>query len=177
MRRNITDIIPSYFLTLLLLMALDIACTTFFPLVGLTNFRLPFNILIVLYMGFKLEHPTLAILILLTQYAHSFFTLEGWAMGTVAGIIVWMIVSYLRDLLHFSSSFVTGFVTQIFQMIWFLIVAVLIYIKSGDVSYLIGKLWRFIPESLIISFIAPFFFSILDKIWSLGRGGSLGDEV
>lgn len=177
MRRNITDIIPSYFLTLLLLMVLDIICTTFFPLVGLTNFRLPFNILIVLYMGFKLEHPSLAILILFTQYAHSFFTLEGWAMGTVAGIVVWMIVSYIRDLLHFSSAFITSVVTEIFQLIWFFIVAILIYLKSGDMTYLLGKFWRFIPESLIIAFIAPFFFSILDRIWSLGRGSSIGDEI
>ncbi len=177
MRRNITDIIPSYFITLLLLLGLDIVCTTFFPLIGLQNFRLPFNILIVLYMGFKLEHPTLAILILLTQFTHSFFTLEGWAMGTVAGIVVWMIVSYVRDLLHFSSSFVTGFVTEIFQFIWFLIVAVLIYLKSGDVTYLVGKFWRFIPESIVIAFIAPFFFRILDKIWSIGGGSALGDEI
>lgn len=177
MRKNITDIIPSFILTLIMLLVLDIICATIFPLIGLTNFRLPFNILIVLYLGFKLEHPILGILILILQYTHSFFTVEGWAMGTAAGIIVWTIVSYVRDLLHFSSSFVTGFVTEIFQLVWFALVAILLYLKLGSVDYILVKFWRFIPASILLSILAPSFFSLLDRIWSMGRGGGmLGDD-
>lgn len=177
MKRNITDIIPSFILTLILMLILDIVCATIFPLIGFTNFRLPFNILIVLYMGFKLEHPILGILILILQYTHSFFTVEGWAMGTAAGIIVWTIVSYVRDLLHFSSNFVTSFVTEIFQMVWFTLVAILLYLKLGQFDYILAKFWRFIPSSLILSILAPYLFSMLDRIWSIGSGsGMLGDD-
>lgn len=177
MRKNITDIIPSFILTLIILIALDIVCATLFPLFGMTNFRLPFNILIVLYMGFKLEHPILGLLIFVLQYSHSFFTVEGWAMGTAAGIIVWTIVSYVRDLLHFSSKIVTSFVTEVFQLIWFVLVAILLYLKLGQVDYILAKFWRFIPSSLLLSLLAPYFFSFLDRVWGIGRGdGMLGDR-
>lgn len=176
MRKNITDIIPSFLLTLVLLLVLDVICATFFPLIGFVNFRLPFNILIVLYIGFKLEHPTLAIMIMILQYVHSFFTVESWAMGTTAGIIVWIIVSYVRDLLHFSSKLVTSLVTEVFQLVWFIIVSILVYLKMGNVDYLLGKFWRFIPSSLVISLLAPYFFNLLDRIWRVGReNGMLGD--
>lgn len=176
MKKNITEIIPSFLITLILLLVLDIVCATIFPLIGFVNFRLPFNILIVLYMGFKLEHPTLAILIMILQYTHSFFTIESWAMGTAAGIVVWTIVSYVRDLLHFSSKLVTSFVTEMFQLLWFVIVAILLYVKLGTFDYILAKFWRFIPSSLIISLLAPYFFSMLDRIWGVGReSGMLGD--
>lgn len=176
MRYQLKDMVPAILITLLILIVLEIVSTTVLPIVGFNKFTIPFNVLIVLYLGFKLEVPYLAILILLVQYFHSFFSIEGWELGTIAGIVICFIISYVRDLIHFSSAFATMVVTQIFQVCWFLTVSGLLYMKLGQIDYIVEKFWRFIPESLIISLIAPFFFAIFDKIWKVSDTGMLGDN-
>jgi hypothetical protein len=143
---------------------------------GVSKYRIPFNILIILFMGFKLKTPYIAILVLITQYFHSFFSIEGWAMGTIAGVTICLIISYLKDLLHFTSYIITIFVTQLFQTLWFLIVSSLLYLKVGDLSYITEKFSRFVPESILISCMAPFFFLVLDLIWRVDEQGMLGES-
>ena len=176
MKTNFKQILPSLLNTLLVLIIFEVISTTFLPLLGLSSYRLPFNILIILFMGFKLDTPYLAVMIFLVQYFHSFFSIEGWAMGTIAGIFVCTTISYLRDLIHFSTAVVTMFVTQMFQLLWFLIVASFIYIQLGEMDYVLNKLWRFIPESIIISLFAPLFFVLMERIWNIGGGGLLVGE-
>jgi uncharacterized membrane protein YvlD (DUF360 family) len=163
-------------ITLLILIVLEVFSTAVLPVFGLTKFRIPFNILIILFFGFKLQSAHTAVLILVTQYVHSFFSVEGWEMGTIAGVVVCLVISYLKDLIHLTSSAVTILVTQLFQILWFAIVAAFIYFKLGSYVYVLEKFWRFLPESLAVSFLAPFFFSLLDRIWRMGGGGVLGDE-
>ncbi len=178
MKGNFAHLIRPLVITLLILIVLEILSTAILPMVGLTKYRIPFNVLIVLYMGFKLETPFTSILILILQYTHSFFSIEGWEMGTVAGVMICIIISYLKDLLHLTSSVITIVVTQLFQTLWFIIVSSLIYLKTDDFSYIVQKFWRFLPESIVISLIAPFLFSILDVIWKTeGESSGLGSSV
>ncbi len=178
MKGNFAHLIRPLGITLLILIVLEILSTAFLPMVGLTKYRIPFNVLIILYMGFKLETPFTSIMILILQYTHSFFSIEGWEMGTVAGVMICIIISYLKDLLHLTSSVITIVVTQMFQTLWFLIVSSLIYLKTDDFSYIAQKFWRFLPESIVISLMAPFLFSILDVIWKTeGESRGLGSSV
>ena len=154
--------------SLLILILLEILSTTIFPVIGLDIFRIPFNILLILFMSFKLETASLPFLIFVVQYVHSFFTIEGWEIGTIAGIIVALIISYSKEIIHFSYFF-TVIVTQIFQMVWFLIVALLFYSKGSDFSFLLDRFLKFLPESIAASLAAPFFFSLLDKIWDISQ--------
>ncbi|MDD0852660.1 hypothetical protein HBN50_06105 [Halobacteriovorax sp. GB3] len=176
MKLQLKNILISQFITLLILIVLEIVSTGILPLLGLQKYTIPFNILIVLFMGFKLETPYIAVLIFLVQYFHSFFSIEGWEMGTIAGVIICIVISYVRDLIHFHSAAATMFVTQVFQVVWFVIVSGLLYLKLDNMDYLVEKFWRFLPESILISLMAPFFFSLLDKIWGVQERGLLGDE-
>lgn len=176
MKSKLKDIILPLGVTILILVVLDIISTAFLPVMGMTRYMIPFNVLIVLYMGFKLETKFLAILILVIQYFHSFFSVEGWEVGTIAGVLICIVISYLRDLIHFNSAAMTITVTQIFQTIWFVIVSSLIYMQGGEMSYIWNKFWRFLPESIVISLLAPFFFSILDRIWRYDARGLLGEN-
>jgi uncharacterized membrane protein YvlD (DUF360 family) len=159
------------------LIVLEIFSTALVPMLGLTKYRIPFNILIILYLGFKLETPYTSLLIFVLQYTHSFFSIEGWEMGTIAGVIICIVIGYLKDLLHLSSSIITIFITQVFQFLWFVIVSVLLYLKEDNFSYIVEKFWRFLPESIAISLLAPFFFGILDVIWRTETDRSLGESV
>lgn len=165
-------------LTLIILILFEVATTAFFPAIGIKNYRIPFNIMIVLYLGFKVGSPLLALYILLIQYFHSFFSVEGWEMGTIAGISICIIINYLKELLHFSSAFITILLTQLFQVFWFLIMAMMLYVKLGDFGIILDKFYRFIPESIFISLCAPIFFIVMDRIWGLSsKEGMLGEEV
>jgi hypothetical protein len=164
-------------ITLLILIVLEIFSTALVPMLGITKYRIPFNVLIILYLGFKLETPYTSILIFALQYTHSFFSIEGWEMGTIAGVMICIVISYLKDLLHLSSALITILVTQMFQFLWFVIVSTLLYLKEDNFSYIVEKFWRFVPESIVISLLAPFFFGILDVIWRGEAQRSLGERV
>lgn len=164
-------------ITILILVVLEIISTALIPMMGLTKYRIPFNVLIVLYMGLKLETPYTSILILCLQYTHSFFSIEGWEMGTISGVIICIIISYLKDLLHLSSSIITIFVTQMFQFVWFFIISALLYLKEESFSFILEKFWRFLPESIVLSLLAPFFFGVLDVIWRAEENRTLGESV
>jgi len=61
-------------------------------------------------------------------------------------------------------------------VVWFIIVSFLIYLRLGTTEYILLKLARFLPESIVISLIAPFFFMLLDQIWRIKEGGVLGEN-
>lgn len=177
MKSQFKDILFPLLLTLVMLSVLEILTTTFLPMMGLHRYTIPFSILFVLYLGFKLETPYLPILILVVQYVHHLFSIEGWEAGTVSGIMVCLLISYLRDLIHFNSIAMTVFVTQFFQSIWFVIVSLLIYLRTGSLDYIIDKFWRFIPESIMISILAPLVFALLDRLWRSSDDGRLGENL
>ncbi|PIP96786.1 MAG: hypothetical protein COW00_17195 [Bdellovibrio sp. CG12_big_fil_rev_8_21_14_0_65_39_13] len=176
MRSELKDLALPVIKTLIILIVLEVFSTSILPVLGLVKYRIPFNIMIVLYLGFKLNVSYLAVLILFYQYVHSLFSTEGWEMGTLVGIIISIVISYLRDLIHFRSSAVTIFVTQLFQVLWFFLISGLIYMKTDQWTYVLEKFWRFVPESLFISFVAPFFFFILDRVWNVKEDGILGER-
>ena len=170
-----------FFIPLLLsgmiLVLLEIISTTLLPILNLLNYGLSFNILLVLYMGFKLQTPYLALMILYVQYIHSFFTIEGWEVGTIAGVLTCVLISYLRDLVHLSSSVLTILVTFFFQAFWFILVSLLISLKSGDMLTIVQRFWIFVPEAIVLSLVSPLLFNFLDKIWGSASGAVLGEET
>jgi hypothetical protein len=172
MRYSPKDLMLGVLKTSLLLIVLEIFSTAFLPAIGLNNIKLAFSVLIVLFMAFKLETPFLAILILVIQYVHSIFSIEGWAIGTLVGIIISLSVKYLRDLLQFSTAVSTIIVVQIFQIAWFAMVAFLLSIKLGDFSSFFSIFWQFVPESILLSLLSPFFFTLLDRFWRVKDNGS-----
>lgn len=177
MRDQFKIYIPSLMITLAVLTVLEIFGSTLLPLFGIENYRLSFVVLVVLYLGLRLETAYMALFILILQYFHSLFTIEGWEMGTIAGIVICIIISYLKDLIHLSSFLATIFVIQLFQVLWFVIVSSLLYLKLDDFSYIVIKFWRFLPESILISLTAPLFFKFFDKVWRVKEKGILGEEA
>ncbi len=177
MKTSIQDIIVPLFKTLFMLFILEIITTAVFPMIGLLHFRIPFNILLVLFLGLRVETPYLAILIMTVQYFHSFFSIEGWEMGTITGIVICVLVSYVREMIHFSSWTMTILITQIFQLLWFLVQSTLLYIQLGNLNYILDKGVRFLPQSVIIAILSPFFFFILNKVWRVNDRGMYGDTL
>jgi uncharacterized membrane protein YvlD (DUF360 family) len=163
----------SLLLTLLILLVLEVVNTSLMPILGFSHYNLAFNVLIVLFIGFRVESSYQALYIFVIQYFHSFFTVEGWETGTIAGILICVIISYMKEILHFINFLTTIFVTYIFQMVWFVVVAGLMYLKTQNIDYISDKFWRFVIEGLIMSVLAPWFFMLLQRIWKVEEEGSL----
>ncbi|MBT7608214.1 MAG: hypothetical protein HN576_00560 [Bacteriovoracaceae bacterium] len=176
MNHQLKNLLTPLIITIIILILLEIISTVILPIVGLKYYILPFNILVILFLGFKVRTPFLAFLILILQYFHSFFTIEGWESGTIVGIFVCILIAYLKEFIHFSSKLATMLVTQIFQTCWFLLSSSLIYLRASDLEYISIKFWRFLPESILISILSPFIFSLLEKIWDTSEKGMLGGE-
>ena len=172
MKYSPVDLLLGCLKTCGLLIVLEIFSTAFLPAIGIESIRLSFSVLIVLYLAFKIDTPFLAFLILIVQFVHSAFSIEGWATGTLVGIIVAMSVKYLRDLLQFSTAISTMVVVQIFQLAWFLMMAFLLSLKLGSFDNFFILFWKNVPASIILTFLAPFFFRLLDNFWRTSNRSS-----
>ena len=174
-RSNFKQVLSSFGLTILMLFIIEILSSTLLPAVGLLKFRIPVNVLLVLYVGFKFSMSYVPITIFIIQYFYSFFTVEGWEAGTIVGIIIYTIISYFKEVIYLSSAAATVMFVQIFQFIWLIIVSLLFYMKLGSFSFFIEKIWRFLPESIVVSLMAPALFMVLDAIWQTGKEDMLGE--
>lgn len=161
------EVIPSLLITLALLIILDVFSASIIPAFGIQKFKLAFNILIILFLAFKVDTPFLPIIVLLIQIFNSAFSIEGWAHGAFAGVLVCMLIGYVKEMLHFSTFLSTIVVTEIFQLVWFLVVNTLVYIRVQNLTVILERFWWFIPESLVLALMSPVFFSFMERIWKV----------
>lgn len=161
----------SMILSLALLLMINVISTTFFPASSFEQVRIPFNILLVLYLSFRLDVPYISLLILIIQFFHSSFTLEGWAHGTFTGVVLALVITIVRNSINFNTPIATILAVQIFQLLWFVLLSGLLYIKMGDSTFLLHRFYAFIPESLFLSILSPLFFKWLDRIWNFREIG------
>ncbi len=157
----------SLFLTVLILIVFELLTTTLLPRFGLEEVILPFNVLILLYLAFKLASPYLAIHILIICLTHSLFSIEGWEVGAITMILISIIIGYLREIIDLKSAGLTIIITEIFMLVWFALSGGLFLIQGLDKLHLLGRLKYFIFESCILSLAAPMMFSFLDRIWGI----------
>jgi hypothetical protein len=177
MRFSTIGLIKAMLMTLFLLLMLEIFSSTLLPMIGLSGIRLSFNVLIILYLVLRVPITPVPFCILLIQMLHSLFSIEGWALGTIAGVAILMFMNYLKDLIHFSSGLTTMITIQVTQLVWFVIMGLMLSLKLGDFTGIFDMLIRFLPQSIVISIISPFMFNLLDFIWSSikpGNSDSLG---
>ena len=178
MRMRFSQIVISFLITLALLIGLEIVTSTLLPAMGWKEYRLTFNVLIILFLAIRMDSPMVPWLILGLQMVHSVFSIEGWALGTLAGLIVMMSANYLKEVLHLTTAFMTMLTVQLFQVIWYLTVTLIICLKISDFDKFGMILWSFIPGSILLSLISPVLFWMLGLIWKVpSEGGSRGVEI
>jgi hypothetical protein len=178
MRMRFSQMMISYAITMALLIGLEIFTASLLPALGWQEYRLTFNVLVVLYLALRMESPVVPWMILGLQLVHSIFSVEGWALGTLAGIIVMLSANYLKELLHLTSAFMTMLIVQLFQAIWFVTVTLIICLKLGDFEKFGMLLWSFIPGSILLSLISPILFWILSLVWRVpSDAGPSGVEI
>jgi hypothetical protein len=178
MRMRFSQMLISFAITLALLVGFEIVTSTLLPALGWKEYRLTFNVLIILFMAIKMDSPIVPWLILGLQLIHSIFSIEGWALGTLAGVIVMLSANYLKEILQLSTAFMTMLTVQLFQFIWYLTVTLVICLKISDFDKFGLILWSFIPGSILLSLISPLIFWLLEMVWRVpSEGGPRGVEI
>ncbi len=165
MNYKIGEISISFLVTVFLLTLLEIIATAFIPALGFIDLMLPFNVLLILFLGFRVKTPYLPVLILGIQLFHSMFSVEGWAHGTLTGVIVCIGIGLLKDLIELKSGLITAFVVFVSTVTWYLISSIFFFISVQDFNLVLERFLGGIPESLVLGIISPVFFILLDKIW------------
>jgi len=178
MRMKLSQTLMSFAITLGVLIGLEIFTSTVLPAVGWKEYRMTFNVLIILFLAIRMDSPFVPWLILALQMVHSIFSIEGWALGTLAGLIVMMSANYLKEILQLTTAFMTMLTVQLFQIIWYVTVTLVICLKISDFDKFGLILWSFIPGSILLSLISPLLFWMLGLIWKVSRdGGPRGVEI
>ncbi len=178
MGMRFSQLLISFAITLAMLTGLEIVTSTLLPAMGWKEYRLTFNVLIILFLAIRMDSPVVPWLILGLQILHSVFSIEGWALGTLAGLIVMMSANYLKEVLHLTTAFMTMLTVQLFQVIWYLTVTIVICLKISDFDKFGMILWSFIPGSILLSLISPLLFWVLGMVWRVpSDGGTQGVEI
>jgi hypothetical protein len=169
MKLKISEIFKALILTGILLVVLELFSSTILPIFGIKSIRLSFNILIILFLALRLNSSALPYCILTLQWVHSVFSIEGWAIGTIAGIIISLLVNALKDIIHMNTKASTMMVVQIFQIVWFILVSLMLGFKTNNFGIFSQFFSRFLLQSVILSILSPFLFILLAKIWKKGN--------
>jgi hypothetical protein len=178
MRMRLSQLFISFGISMSLLLGLEIVTSTILPALGWHEYRLTFNVLIILFIALRLDSPLVPWMIMGLQMIHSIFSVEGWALGTLAGLIVLVSANYLKELLHLTTSLMTMITVQLFQMIWYLTVTLIICLKISNFDKFGLIIWSFIPGSILLSLISPLLFWVLEQIWRVpSEGGPRGVEI
>lgn len=178
MRMRLSQLLISFAITAGLLIGFEIITATILPALGWNEYRLTFNVLVILFLAIRLDSSLVPWMIMGLQMIHSAFSIEGWAIGTLAGLIVMISANYLKELLHLGTAVMTMFTVQLFQSIWYLTVTLIICLKISNFEKFGMILWSFVPGSILLSIISPLIFWILHSVWRVPtQGGSRGVEI
>ena len=178
MKLRLSQMVVSFAITVALLIGLEIVTSTILPALGWHEYRLTLNVLLILFLALRLDSPTVPWMIMGLQMVHSIFSVEGWALGTLAGLIVMMSANYLKEVLHLSTAFMTMITVQLFQLIWYVTVTLIICLKISNFEKFGPIIWSFIPGSILLSLISPLIFWILEQIWRVpSDSGPRGVEI
>lgn len=170
MKMRISQMIISFAVTVGLLIVLEVITSTLLPAVGWKEYRLTFNVLVILFLALRLDSPGVPWMIMGLQVIHSVFSIEGWALGTLAGLIVMLSANYLKEVLQLTTAIMTMFTVQLFQLIWYLTVTLVICLKISNFEKFGMIIWSFIPGSILLSLISPILFWMLGSIWRVQNG-------
>lgn len=178
MKMRFSQLLISFAISLALLTGLEVVTSTILPALGWHEYRLTFNVLIIIFLAIRLDSPAVPWMIMALQMIHSVFSIEGWALGTLAGLIVMMSANYLKEVLHLTTALMTMITVQLFQMIWYVTVTLVICLKISNFDKFGLIIWSFIPGSILLSLISPILFWILEQIWRVpSDGGPRGVEI
>lgn len=77
MRMRLSQLLISFAITLAMMIGLEVVTSSLLPAMGWKEYRLTFNVLLILFLAIRLDSPMVPWMILGLQMIHSVFSVEG----------------------------------------------------------------------------------------------------
>jgi hypothetical protein len=159
--------ILSLFKTLIFLLIIEVFASTILPYLGFVHFRFSIDQLIIIYIAIKLNTDHTPFLIFIIEYVHSFFTIKGWEVGTISGVLMALVINFFKDVIQLNSIGFNIVIVFFFQLIWNVVTGFLLFVKMNNFELFKEIMFKSITEGLFLSIISPVVFILLDKIWKI----------
>ncbi|MBP9674077.1 MAG: hypothetical protein KBD63_03205 [Bacteriovoracaceae bacterium] len=152
-------------ITLFLLVSINFILSMFTIGNVLSTHTMQFNVVIIIFLCLQLKTPWLPILIFVIQFFHNAFTLDGWAYGTLVGVLLSFLLMIVKDVVNTENRVTVIIINQIFQIIWYLFMGTILWIQGISKGSFWHGFFVFLPGSFFVSLLSPVFFNFLNKIW------------
>jgi hypothetical protein len=159
----------AYFKTILLLLVFELISSAFVPALGFHHLRFSIDQLFIIYFSIRITSDYTPFYILVVQLIHSFFTVRGWEIGTIAGVLISLVINFSKDVVQINSKWSIMVVFFFGQSIWNILVGFFLLLKTGNGHFFQEIALKSLHEGLILSFFSPIFFSLMDKIWGIKK--------
>ncbi len=157
--------IKSFFLILAFQVVVEIILASFLPLFISSKLRFSITTLITLYVILNKDYFGVPFLIFILQYIHSLFSIEGWEIGCFIGIFLWILITYIKDMIHLKSILSIILVNFVSCGLWLVLSSVAIGLKVGGFDDFFTYLRLNLIEIVVISLLSPILFTAFEKIW------------
>jgi hypothetical protein len=117
------------------------------------------------YLSLKVQHARIPYLIFALCLSHSVFTSEGWAINTFIGILLYLVMSALREKVNLGSFFslVCFYFISLFS--WDLLRSIIWSMKSARISLIPEMISADILSNLILALITPLLVKLFASVW------------
>ncbi|MCB9094249.1 MAG: hypothetical protein H6621_04185 [Halobacteriovoraceae bacterium] len=166
MRYSTSELLSRALVTVLLLFVLEIISATVLTNMFSFRLRLSFAVLFCLFLSIYVQINFLPFLILIIQWVHSIFSFEGWALGSMIGIIFAVGLNYLKDIIHFGTYISQVIFIFISLSLWDIVRSLIIGIKLNSFEFLINHYLSDVVSNIILALASPYIFILLKVIWA-----------
>lgn len=150
----------------LIFLFMEVFVSSFIPAM-ISTFHLPqFMPIFILFLGVRWDSPYRPVYILLLNIIHASFSTEGWAIGTFLGVLLAWPLGSLREIVHFSSTFVLSIFSFFFHLTWFFLGTFVFAMKNDNYGLLKIYAVPILLKSVFLCLCTPILFKVLDSVWN-----------
>ncbi len=167
MRYTLSDFSFRFFLTVLLLLLLEIIGATVLPSLFSYHYRFFFLGVVCIYMALEIPSSLQPYTLLILCWVHSIFSVEGWAINCLIALVLMVILSVIKDLIQLSTYFSKVFFYFVGLFFWDLLRVIIISLKSNAFDGFLVLITDDLIANLILALITPFLLLPLTGIWKV----------
>ncbi|MDH4468631.1 MAG: hypothetical protein QE271_11290 [Bacteriovoracaceae bacterium] len=151
--------------TVLICVFFDLFFMIFFPLISLKWVAVSVTQVAIIFLSFTVGFAWLPWGILTLQLFHSLFSLEGWALGTLIGVIICVVMSRLKAMIQLTGPLSIIMTTYFLQFAWCLMAGILTSLRNHDWKFFQLFVNQGLTYGLVTAALSPLLFFIFRNIW------------
>jgi hypothetical protein len=151
--------------TVLICVGFDLFFMIFFPLLSLKWVAVSITQVAIIFLSFTVGFSWLPYGILFLQLSHSLFTLEGWALGTLIGSLLCLIMTRLKAMIQLTGPVSIMITTYLMQLVWCIMAGILTSLRNHDWKFFQMFANQGLTYGIVTALLAPIIFIVLRRIW------------